>query len=212
MHVVVRDGGRGRFLVERQAIEAAAQDRIHVAIGARTRLERPGAGSIEPHAAVALLEPQDAQARAIALLWVWTTVQNRPDQRLHVSADLAGPGNQARGRPLQVFLMRLGHVARLGRMTLGRMAAQMRGHTLALVEELDREGREAHVHLLVHERMRRRVEGLGDFDVVVNVDARRSPGRVHERLDGQRTKIRPIEFLEELPARLAAVTLHMGGR
>lgn len=60
-----------------------------MAIGACASLERPRAGGIEPLTAVALLEAQDAQILAIALLGMRTTVQCRANQRLDVRADLA---------------------------------------------------------------------------------------------------------------------------
>jgi hypothetical protein len=74
--------GHGRPL----AIEVVLQDRVDRAVGARTDLERPAAGSFEPLAAIDLGEPQDADAGAEALLGVGALSQDDLDQRRGVAA------------------------------------------------------------------------------------------------------------------------------
>src|SRR5229473_1280361 len=63
-----REGERRRGLGPRDAVEAVLEDRVDVAIGAGLHGAGARAGRFEPLRTVALGQPQDAQARAIALL------------------------------------------------------------------------------------------------------------------------------------------------
>jgi hypothetical protein len=72
------------------AIEVVLEDRVDRAVGARTDLERPAAGGLEPFAAIGLGQPQDADAGAEALFGLRTLAQDDLDQRRGVAADRAG--------------------------------------------------------------------------------------------------------------------------
>ena len=74
----------------RSAIEVVLQDRVDRAIGARPDLERAAASGFEPFAAIALGEPQDADAGAEALLGMGALPQDDLDERRGVAADLTG--------------------------------------------------------------------------------------------------------------------------
>ena len=93
-----------------QSIEAVLEDRVDVTIGARTDTKSAGARGLEALVAVALGEAEEAEARAIALLGMGPALEDGLDQRLGVRADPAAPADQARGRPLEVSAVRLGHV------------------------------------------------------------------------------------------------------
>src|SRR5437870_9220025 len=83
-----------------EPVEAVLQDRVHMAIGAGLDGAGAGAGGLEPRRAVVLGQPQDTEARAIALLGTGTIRENCLDQRGGLRADGAGPVDEARGRPL----------------------------------------------------------------------------------------------------------------
>ena len=74
-----------------QPVEAVLQDRLDVAVGARAGGERARARGLEPLVAVALGQPQDAQAGAVALLGVRPLGEDRLDQRAGVRADALRP-------------------------------------------------------------------------------------------------------------------------
>src|SRR5690242_9958577 len=98
--VLVRDGG-GALCVRRlhrrgQPVEAVLQDGFDVAVGARPHGNGAGRGRLEPLLAEALAEPQDAEARAVALLRVAPLGEDRLDQLARLRADARAPVNDAR--------------------------------------------------------------------------------------------------------------------
>ena len=172
-------------------------------IGAGPDGEGPRTRGLQAGLAVAAPEPQESETGAIALLGMRAVGQDRGHQRAGLGADPARPIRQARRRPLQVVLVRLGHVRGVRRMAAGRVVTGMRGDPLPLVETLDGRGGEPGVDDLVHERKRDGVVMPVELDVVVDVDAGRLPLAVDEGLGGQRTEGGTIQALEELaPARL----------
>ena len=68
-----------------------------MAIRPRAGRERAGARGIEPVRAMLLRQPQDAQARAIALLGMGPALEQRLDERLGVAPDRGAPADQRRG-------------------------------------------------------------------------------------------------------------------
>ena len=140
-------GGQG------QAIEAVLEDGVDVAVRAGLGGPGPGTGRFHPLAPVALGEPQNAQAGAITLLGVRAILEDGLDEGGGVGADGAGPVEQARGRPLQVLAMRLGHVSGIGGVAAPEIAADVGGHALAAMEDLDGGGGAAGVDEFVQEGM-----------------------------------------------------------
>ena len=76
----------------RCAIESVLQDRFDVAVRTRSGGKRTRTRGLEPSVAIALGEPQDAEARAVALLGVRSIRQDGFDQRARLHA--------YRGRPV----------------------------------------------------------------------------------------------------------------
>ena len=93
--------GRCRLL----AIEVVLQNRVNRAIGARPDLERPAASGFEPLVAIALGEPQDADAGTEALLGMRAFLQDDLDERRGVLTDLSSSPPQALWRPIGIALM-----------------------------------------------------------------------------------------------------------
>src|SRR3990167_8718016 len=90
------------------------EDRVDMPIGARADGDGAGAGGLEAGVAVALGEAQDPEAGAVALLGVRPIGEDGLDEGGGLRADRAGPRDEARRGPLQMVLMRLGHVGRVG--------------------------------------------------------------------------------------------------
>ena len=107
-----RQAGRRRG--ERDLIEAVLEDGVDVAIGAGGDTARPGARGFEPRGAVALGQAQDAETGAIALLGMRPVGEDGLDEGRGLGPDRLRPADDARGRPLQMALMGLGHVGGIG--------------------------------------------------------------------------------------------------
>src|SRR5215472_4914210 len=69
-------------------VEVVLQDRIDRGEGARADLQRPAARRFEPVAAIALEEPDDAEAGAEALLGVTALAHDEVEQRRGIAPDL----------------------------------------------------------------------------------------------------------------------------
>ena len=96
-----------------------------------------------------LAETQDAEARAVALLGVRPIREDGLDEGRGLRADGAGPGDEARRRPLQVALMRLRHVGGVRGVPAAEMAADMDRDPLPAMKELDRRHGQAGIDELV---------------------------------------------------------------
>jgi len=122
-----------------------------MAVGAGADSAGAATGLFQPRVAVAFGQPQDAQAGAVALLGVRPVGEDGFDERGGVRADGAAPGDEARGAPLQVLLMGLGHVGGIGGVAAAEGTAWMGGHALAAVEDFDGGGGQARVDPLMQE-------------------------------------------------------------
>src|SRR5215212_674267 len=78
---------RRRLAVQRQPVETVFEDRVDVAIRPRAGGERTGTRGVESLGPVLLRQPQNAQARAIALLGMGPALEQRLDERLGVPPD-----------------------------------------------------------------------------------------------------------------------------
>src|SRR5881628_1071400 len=105
MFVDRREGELRRGCRRREPVEAVLEDRVDVAVGARVDRDGAGAGGLEPRGTIALGQPQDAKARAIALLGMRPIREDRLHQGGGLRADRAGPVDEARGGPLEVVLV-----------------------------------------------------------------------------------------------------------
>src|SRR5580704_1962615 len=171
------------------AIEVVLEDRVDRAVGARPDLERAGASGFEALAATGLGEPQDAYARAEALLGVRALPQDDLDQRRGVAPNLAGLPPQSLRRPVGIAPMARRHVLAHRRMLAIGGRAHMRRNALAAMEDLDRARRNARPNLLTQQLMRQRVIVLVNLDVVVEPDPALLPfgkdvGLGRQRLEG----------------------------
>src|SRR5262249_9692293 len=92
-------------------------------------------------------QAQDAQAGAIASL-------GRVDEGGGLWADHARPVDETRRRPLEMPLVRVGHVGGIDGVAAPDIAAAMRSHALATMESLDRAHSGAHVADLILRRTR----------------------------------------------------------
>ena len=158
--------------------------------------ERPRASSFEPVVAVDLGEPKDAQAGAVALFGMATGRQNPIDQRLGLWPDGRGPIAQSRRRPLEMLLVRLGHVLGDGGVPAAIEAARVGGEAGTLQEKLDGLGGDPGLELAVNQAVGDRVEVMVDLDVVVDVDLAVLP--LDEGTRRQRSQRRPVVLFEEL--------------
>lgn len=82
---------RGEHELGGLAIEPVSQDRVDMAIGAGARGQGAGTGGVHPRRPVALVETEQAETRAIALLWVRATRQDRLDEGRGGGPDRRGP-------------------------------------------------------------------------------------------------------------------------
>src|SRR5712691_2822684 len=112
-------------------------------VGARADSDGPGTGGLEAGVAIAFGETKDPEAGAVALLGVRPIGKDGFDEGGSLRADRAGPSDKARGGPLQMKLMRFGHVGRVSSVPAAEMAADMGRHPLPAMEELDRRHGEA---------------------------------------------------------------------
>lgn len=107
-------GERRRRRRHGEAVEAVLEHGVDVAVGPGPDGDRTGAGRLQSGLAIALAEPEQAEARAVALLGMRTIRENRLDEGGGLRANGSAPRDQPRGRPLQMALMAQGHVGRVG--------------------------------------------------------------------------------------------------
>ncbi len=101
-------------------------------------------------------------------------------------------------------LMTLGSVLGMGDGLSPSATAQVRGHALALVQNLHGGGRGPHFHGLLGERVGDRVEVAVEGDVVVDVDLGVRPLAQVETLGRQRPQSRAVQALKQAGARALA--------
>src|SRR5208282_1962486 len=123
------------------------QDRFDVSVGAGAGRHRAGARGLESLSAVALGQPENAEARAVALLGVPALREDRARELPRLGPDALGPAHDPRRRPLQVLLVALGHVLGLRRVTTPLVAPRVRRQSLHAAIDLHRRSRRAYIEL-----------------------------------------------------------------
>src|SRR3979409_2490381 len=113
-------------------------------------------------------EPDDAETGAEALFRMRALIEDQLAQRRGGRADRGCVLADALDGPAGVAPMTGCHVFRHGRVFVVAAHALMRGDPLALVENLDGTGGEAHLDLGADEAMRDAVVMRLDFDVLVD--------------------------------------------
>src|SRR5207247_1368340 len=112
--------------------------------------------------------------------------EGRLDQGGRLGADRARPVDEARRRPLQMALVRLRHVGRVGGVLPADDTPPMRGDALAAVEDLDGGRGQAGVDVFMNERVGDGVVMAVKLEVVVEADASADlPVAVDEGLGGE---------------------------
>lgn len=145
MFVILRQH-EGGLLLERLLVESVLQDGFHGAEAGRADPQRTCAGRFQPGRRVAITEPHDAEARAVALFRVRAFLEDAADECACVRSGALSPADQTRRRPLQVLLVRLGSVRRVCCEAALLVTAQVSGDTTAVMEDLHGLARDPHVH------------------------------------------------------------------
>ena len=96
-----------------------------------------------------------------------------------------------------MLLCGLGSGGRTRRDAPSTPAPDVSRHAVAVVEDLHRGGREAHLHLLSDEAVRNAVEVVLDGDVVVDADSGLAPLGVLVARAGKRLQSGPLHALEQ---------------
>ena len=86
------EGELGRCLRHGEAIEAVLEHGVDMAVGAGTDGDRAGASRFQSVLAIAFAEPEQAEARAVALLGMGTISEDRLDVN-------GRPSRATQGRP-----------------------------------------------------------------------------------------------------------------
>ena len=97
-------------------------------------MKSAAASRFQPDIPSALAQAHDAQRGAITHLRMRAAAQDVLHQFTAGGTNLSSPGDQAAGRPFQVFLVRLGTVLFNGGELARGEAARMRGDAFAVVE------------------------------------------------------------------------------
>ena len=189
-------GERSRSL----AIEVLVDDRDDAVVAQRSNRQRPGRDRFSTRL-IELAEPaQNPLAGAEGLLGMAAAGQHRQDQSLGVRSEGTGPASEALGRPFRNGTMVARHMIGGGAVGAAAIAPLMGCNPLALVENFDRAGGDAQIHLFADQPMRHRIEELVDLDMVVGLDAREFPLGILVILRRQGPERGAFDALEELPA------------
>src|SRR5215211_1284175 len=114
---------------QRLSIETSLEDGGDALIAARASAESACTRRLQP-VWILLSQPQDSEARAVAHLWVRSLREDGLDELLRFRADGCRPVGDARRGPLQMLLVRLGHVLRLRGVPTSRLTPRVRGESL----------------------------------------------------------------------------------
>jgi hypothetical protein len=180
------EGRRAGRRFQGLAVERAFQNRFDTAVRTSVGDDGPLRRGFQTWVRIALAQPQNAQAGAVAHLGVGLACENGGEPLRGERSHGLGPGDEARGRPSQMLLMALGAMGGNRRRLRRLMAARVGSDALPAVEDLEGGGGGTDFHLLPGEGVRHAVEVAIQLDVVVDVDARLGPVMELEALRGQK--------------------------
>src|SRR5215471_19791372 len=146
-------------------------------------------------------QPDDAQTRSIAHLWMRLIRQDPLEESSGMRSDLFRPMHHARRRPLEMGLMALGPVLFLRERLASAVTAQMRGYALSLMEDLHGGRCCSNLDQFLHQVIRHAVEVGIEGDVVVDVYPRSRPLTHVEPLARQRAQCASFHRSEHTGAR-----------
>ena len=119
------------------------------------------------------------------MLGVSAAFDDHLDQQRGFWTDLFGPFNDPGRSPLQIFLVRGGHVLFERSVAVRDKACGMTGHPLAFLEDFHGVGAKPDIEFFSHEAERDAVVMVLDLDVVVDIDGGQFPLGILVRLFGK---------------------------
>lgn len=134
----------------RHPVPVVDQDVVDVTVLAGTNLQSQHAGRLQAGIAVALGQLEQAEAGAVAVLWVLVFLQQSGHTHRHCGADRAAPVDQALRRPLHVGALRRGHVFGNGAEAADAAVEGMAGDMLSAMLQFDCSLRDACLKRLAH--------------------------------------------------------------
>ncbi len=177
------------------------EDGSHRAIGSCANLQRTAASGIDPVAAEALVEADDAEASSKALLGMRPVGKNALAQQRNIRPHRRGFALNPFNRPVGKAAMRRGHMIGDRRVLAVAAGAPVSGNSLALVEDLDRIGGDTSLDLLAGKAIGNGIIVPLDLDVIIQPGAPDTPFGKDITFDRQRSQSRTIKLLEQLAAR-----------
>ena len=157
------------------AVEVVGENRGDALVVERTNLDGTRGDPLGVGRIKAAQQPHDPQAGTETLFGVRPVSEDGDDQPFGAGADALSPALEAFGRPLGIAAMGTGHVLGIRAMEPAAIAAQMRGDTLAAMEDLDGARGDADLDLFADQGVRHRIEEAVDLDVVVRADPSQAP-------------------------------------
>src|SRR5258708_6598813 len=167
--------GVGRPATGGLAIELVVEDRAHRAVGQRADLDGAHRRRFDPIGTERPHQAHDAEARAEALFWVRSALQDQLAQGGRRWTDGSGLAANALDGPIGVSPVARWHVLGHGGVPGIAAGAQMRGDALALQEDLDGARRQPDPAFPAGEAVRHAVEVSFYFDVVIDAAPAQPP-------------------------------------
>src|SRR5680860_1681563 len=161
------------------------EDGFNAFVAAATQHQGSTAGGFQSCLAVALSQPENAQAGAVGLLRVFSGTQGGADELFRRGPSLGRPGNQPFRRPLTRLPMGFGHMGGDGGMPSLLVRAAMASNPVAPVKTLNDVVGDPDLHFLFDQGVGHRVVMPVNGYVVVDVHPGLLPLRVDITLSWQ---------------------------
>ena len=162
---------RSAVVEDWDSVESREEDVFHRVIGDRSGPQRPCRRGLDALVTVALAQPRDSQARAIALLGNRFVDDDALAQDRGHWPNVASPLLNLLGRLRSLSLVTWRHVFHEGGEAASLQAASVDRDSLAIVERLDEGLGKAQLDRLMDQAIRDGVVVAAELDVVVEVDA-----------------------------------------